>query len=331
MKRLLLLISTAFTLSSCGGGSSSDTGAMTNPTETATGTTTGTAENGGDTQSTGGTAGTTNPDGGTEETSGTTSGVTTTSESGDTGGSPSSNVTQLGTINMDVGDTIELEATFFSSSRQIPISLIEEGYSVSLDTCEVDTVPIGTIPGNTDIPVSVEGFMLNAISAGEVLTVSSPAGSYAELVRVQQFGITSYSLAEDLELAAPAPDSLSINIPGDEFTAFTNIALPVAKPLQVNSPGLLETITASTNFSWEGSADPDSFIEIFASAIAPDLMSITSVICEVADDGSFSFSSETQAELGSFTSTAFLERYTTKIITMGSSALVMSTLSERVN
>lgn len=308
MCRILICSTFAFTLCACGGGSSNDA-------PTTDGTVTDTVVAGGNNESTNDTLG--NDEANT--------GI------GDTGNSSNSDVTQFGIVNFEVVDTVDIEATFFSIAEQTPSATLIEQFRPGEDTCEVSSVEIGSTNEIPDFTATLEGPGVNMISAGQVLTISSPAGSYAELLRDQTFGFIFYSIEDELELSAPAPNNLSISIPGDEFAAFTNIALPAIEPLQVSSPGISEAITASTVFSWTGSSNPDSFIEIYAVGRAATSNRLVTVDCEVIDDGSFEFSAATQAELGAFDATGSVERYTIGIEQQGSSVLFLSTLSERVN
>ncbi len=308
MYKTIIYSALAITLGACSSGSSDD---ATVPTDTMA-----------DAVVTGGNNDPTDESVGNQE---------TVTQPGDTGNSSSSGVTQFGIINLEVIDTVEFEATFFSVPQTIASSTLIEQFRPGADTCEVSNVDLNAVVEIPDFEITVEGFNVTTISAGEVLTISSAAGSYTELIRNQQFGFTAYSMDDESELSAPAPSNLSISIPGDEFAAFTNIALPAIEPLQVSSPGVLEAITASTTFGWTGSTNPNSFIEIYVVGRSADNSSLVTIDCEVVDDGSFAFSTTTQEEIGTFSATGFIERYTIGIEQQGNSVLFLSTLSERVN
>lgn len=322
MRKSVVFLPFVFTLSACGGGSSGDGPASNNASVVAV------AESGEmSVESTGMPA---------VSTQMPAESVEMPAESVDQNNNSGTSLTQYGFVFVDITDTVEFSAGFNSFQQPLPQNLFQEEFGPARDTCEVTSVsliPDGGIPGFPDgipdDPDNIGGVMFTTISAGEVLTVSSPAGSYAELQRSQQFGFTFYSIDEELELSAPAPGNLSISVPGDEFPAFTNVDFPVVEPLLVSAPGASEAVTANTSFRWTGSTNPNSLIDISASALSDDFMSLTFLDCEVVDDGSFEFPADTRAALGSFSSDASIERTAFRIVQQGSSALILSVGVER--
>jgi len=157
------------------------------------------------------------------------------------------------------------------------------------------------------------------ISAGEVLTLTSPAGSFAELTRDDSL---LYS-ADGGFIASGLPASLTVDIPGDVFPAFSNVSVPVVQPFTLTAPAAGQLITTGTNFIWATGNNPNAYIQISASGQAAD------VVCTVRDDGSFTFPTDVQNELGSgFTSQFFtVSREAQNTVQSGNAVLVTSASS----
>lgn len=237
-------------------------------------------------------------------------------------------VTQYGFVNQSFDEVVEFEAFFVSFQQQFDFSALIDEVRPTADRCEVRRVELtGEVP---DIPTDIGGNLFDIISAGDVLTISSPAGSYAEILKNEQFGIIFYALDENVALAGPVPDDLSISIPGEQFPAFTNVPIPALVPLQVSSPGDFNSITADTTFSWNASSNPDSFMEISASSFSADFTELVSVDCVALDDGSFAFPADTQSQMGAFSGFGDISREVVNIVRSGSSLLAVTSSSELV-
>ncbi len=135
------------------------------------------------------------------------------------------------------------------------------------------------------------------ISAGEVITFTSPAGTYIELNRTTFGDIVGYST--DTELPRPAPSGLLVDIPGDDYPAFSNVSIPDVAALQLTAPADSAPVTPNTQFTWTAATGSDSAVDISTSFTDIANMENVSVNCTVVDDGSFSFDSATQAAMGS--------------------------------
>lgn len=329
MQKTAICLLISYALSGCSSsGSSSDSttnGETANP-NTITGSTAGEAGTSGESGTSGDTGST---DGSSTDAEGTGTEMTTGGGStgqGTTGGGTGVPIDKFGGVSLgDIGE-IELEAGFFSFDRTVDFSELLIQVNPTQDSCELSTFAItGETPNVEDI---FANSVVNPISAGEVLTVNSPDGSYAELIKQEMFGFILYQLDEGVALSGPAPAGLTIDIPGDQFPAFSNVAFPQINPLQVTSPSNLFQVTASTNFSWNASTNPDSFIEISVVAQSADFTGSISLECVVLDDGSFSFPDEIQAQLGSVTGIGFMSREAVNIVQSGSSILSVTSYSE---
>ena len=113
------------------------------------------------------------------------------------------------------------------------------------------------------------------VSAGENITVSSPAGTFNSLATTSSIGPPVYS--EQTNIFTLLPLGLTVDIPGEVFPAFANVAVPDVQPLTgvvVNSTG--------TEVIWDAGSNPSALISIIISDTG------RSSICLTADDGQFS-------------------------------------------
>ena len=226
------------------------------------------------------------------------------SENVDTGGgstgATSGSISSFGTISFERASSefsdSDITASFFALDQNLPLVDIEAAFTPSSDTCQVSTTDFGdfTIPTLDGAPVDVM-----SLSAGEVLTVSSPAGTYVELQRDEGFGFIFYGV--DTELPTPIPSELTVDIPGDEFPAFSNVAIPDVAPLTGVSPGFeQQTLTADTVFTWDAGNNENARIDITlvdTSALLDPSQELVSVSCLAIDDGSFQIPAQTAAQL----------------------------------
>ena len=155
------------------------------------------------------------------------------------------------------------------------------------DTCDV--YPSGDDENLTD---SGEAFG-EAVGAGETITLTSPAGTYATLVP-QGEGDDPVYRPQDTDGALPgfAPSGLVADIPGDVFPAFANVAIPDVTPGAATfQPAENSPIDAATEYTWTA-ADDGATVEI---GLETDAFSID---CHARDDGSFTLPAAIVAELG---------------------------------
>lgn len=226
-------------------------------------------------------------------------------------------------------DDGDVSAGFLKTNISLPAGDLAAAYRPAFDTCEVTTTEtdIGDIP---DIDID---FAYEFVSAGENIVLTSPAGTWLTLPRQQAFGFLFYGFLEDTEIPAPVPSGLTVDIPGDEFPAYTGVAVPDVAALTGVSTGA-GMITPDTVFRWDAgdNADVSVSIDVVATSFSGTNISFTTVDCEAADDGEFSFPAATRTELGSGFSaaTASLSRTGINFFRKGNSLLIVSNSSSSV-
>jgi hypothetical protein len=192
---------------------------------------------------------------------------------------------------------VEASGGFFEYSFDLQGSLFNEELNEALDTCAVEIISTDIddflVPESPDIDTAAT---VALVGAGDVLTLTSPAGTYKSLNR-GSFGNFIFYDAETATQSDAFPAPLTLDIPGDTFPAFANVPFPAVQPLIVNSPTSLQPITPATTFSWEAGSNPDGLIYIGASSFTASGDSL-SVDCLAVDDGEFSIPAGAQAEMG---------------------------------
>jgi len=236
----------------------------------------------------------------------------TACSSSDTSGTDSdvaNNVSKIGTIQIDdhvtdnegsiflafVGLEEEMSKTVFFEEIG-PVNLSDE------DECEV----VINGPEDPDTP-EIGGVSISGLSAGEVITVSSPAGSFTELLPSSFFGPSVY--VEPDNMPYPFPTGLRIDIPGDEFPAFDKVVVPDIEPFVLTSlPDTFQHFSISQEITWEPGTPSDANIVMYLDltetsiTVTDDTESSytarrVEIDCVLKDDGSFSFSTEIQTQL----------------------------------
>lgn len=127
--------------------------------------------------------------------------------------------------------------------------------------------------------------------------------SYLDVDRTDDDGNVYYFA----QTSAALPDAISLTIPGDVFPAFSGVSFGPVPTFSLTSPSLpLDMpITEETAFVWQAGSD-DSIVSLAVSSFDAATSETVSVVCNVEDDGAFSFSAETQAELGADFEAQFL-------------------------
>ena len=253
------------------------------------------------------------------------------------GGDNDGNVSLVGTIGFNDDDVF---GTFISLPTPIPVPTVTTATDLfpDLDTCEVTTFDPDTFFGpddpdpDTDDTDTPEPESIS-VSAGEVLTVISPAGTFAELIRIQSDDEIDYELADGIPLPGPVPTGTVLNIPGDVFPAFTDVAIPSAPNLANFSPSSLP-ISVTDEFTWvtpTGTLPTSVFLAITGDFTLAN-NSFSSVSCSLVDDGSFTLPADIQAELGSdFEAIGVAAgRVGLNIVTQGNAAVVTFASSANV-
>ena len=191
----------------------------------------------------------------------------------------------------------ELIAFFYETAEGSSISDVLVGVDPG---AEVDTCEVSFDSDDAESPFESS----NSIDAGETITFSSPAGTYAELQPQSFAGQMGYRGPDNL--STPVPSGLILDIPGGEFPAFSAVPFPDVEPFVLTSDlvGPFEEIPVSEEITWEPGTDPDARIELYYLANESRMNSdgIEEEIeidldCVLLDDGSFSFDAELQARL----------------------------------
>lgn len=245
------------------------------------------------------------------------------------------NLTQFGVVSIDessLGQEVGVGAGFFRFPQQIDSSSLA-GAMGALNDQDFCSVSVSDDSDNfiptIDDPDLPENFFdsIEFLSAGEVITLSGSTGNtYGELELTSLFGLQVYSPVTELTYPVPAP--LVVNIPGDEFPAFTGIQVPGAAPLAdfTNSTG--ESVTAATAFSWTTSSSDNAHIALAAYS------SDVSLDCILIDDGSYTLPAATVAELDAELGSGWslevddVSRIVFIVRQSGSSVLVLTRTSE---
>jgi hypothetical protein len=128
------------------------------------------------------------------------------------------------------------------------------------------------------------------LSAGERLTVYAGGSPYASLIPQPEGLDLSYFTEEPP--AAPLPDGLSIDVPGEDFPGFADRPFPGSAALALALPQDPATIDLDTTFSWN--AFSDEAVVVFSGLGDGADQSFT---CVAPDTGSFAFPAETRAQL----------------------------------
>lgn len=206
-------------------------------------------------------------------------------------------ITQLGNVNISTQQydgkwDVVASADFFkvdgdiSQWAETPENINEDNCLTGDEFDDIDPELLALLENTT------------SISAGETLVLTSPNGTYATLLSATDEDRINYS-AEIAGTVTPPPTGLTLDIPGDEFAAFSKVVIPDV-PIINDFDYSAGDLTGTTTFTWTPSGEPNSYVSIFIAGgglFSDDERSIT---CSVVDDGSFSLPAEAVAEFGSF-------------------------------
>lgn len=150
---------------------------------------------------------------------------------------------------------------------------------------------------NNDLDVDFDFEIGETVSAGETMTLTSPMGTYATLERqtlnIPSLGtVIAYTTPMGDALPGLPPSGLTIDIPGDVFPAFSNVAVPDLPASLVDfSPPLFSAVDESTVFSWTPSG-------VAGAGVTLELVSDTeSISCLLVDDGNFTLPASVTEQL----------------------------------
>ena len=223
---------------------------------------------------------------------------------------------------------------FYSFESPAPLSTLDTVSDLlsDTDTCAVNKIDLETFDPDDidDTDTSEQGPEFISVSAGEVLTVISPAGTFTELTRNQFGDEIEYEVGNGEFIPGPVTAGTVINIPGDVFPAFDEVAIPVVDGLSNFSPSSLP-ISTSYNFTWTPPAENTSSFVILVLLSDPSSTNSTfsSATCILIDDGSFTLPAGIQSELGPDFEVASLGVVRTElnIVTQGDAAVIVAASS----
>ena len=122
------------------------------------------------------------------------------------------------------------------------------------------------------------------LNAGEVITVTSPEGTFASLVQSESGAIIEPYLIEGfVNPQGRAPDGLVLDIPGsalaNNFPAFANVPFPDIEPIEFTID------LASGTVSWTNSGAEDAIIALNLDVVPENSINRTLIQCTLSDDG----------------------------------------------
>jgi len=245
---------------------------------------------------------------------------------GGTGGTRDVGFVVVDEVEDDALSTVDVSGGggFIQFDADIPEAFFSAPWADLVGTCEVTTTTL-TDPFQ-GLPIPDVG--LTYLEAGATVDVTSSGAPYLELDRFESTigGDTIIAYAAGDAIAGPLAADLAVDVPGDEFPAVVNAALPEVAAFALTAPadpGAAGSVDIDTTFSWSGgSGDANTVVTI-------DLTSSdfsTFVTCYAADTGSFALPDATKTELGgAFTgSVGQAGRESTRVETVGDARLLLS-------
>jgi len=270
-----------------GSGQLSGNGSSDGATETNTGQGAADLDEGADNDATGATSGTT---------------PSAPAPSGTTNGGP---VVYAGSVAVDQ-DGSSASAIFFKVNVAIANDTATGVWAPQQDDCTYSEFDLNTTPTVPDLDF---GSSVVTVDAGEVITLTSSAGSYGELIKVTQQGQIGYEASGNGSLPGAIPANTVVDIPGAEFPAFSNVTVPRAPALS-NFTQSTAVVRPDSVYTWTANNSPNSRINFSATSLPDGNVDISSVVissifCTLVDDGSFSFPSDIQAQMIDFTAPSY--------------------------
>lgn len=223
----------------------------------------------------------------------------------------------LDIIDDTVDDRINRDANYLEMVVSQDASVFVNSVPPAIDSCKLQIT--STIP--TD--VGVIGFpdaQFNLVSAGESFTLTSSSGTYATVSYADdRFDIAPY----------PIPESLTLDIPGETFPAFSGITVPTAVSVQSFSPSRNQPLGADTPITWDASGIPEHTIYLRVFDIV-ESDKIVNLYCAMADDGNFTLPTNIVTALNASLGAGFAldgtmqDVVSVNVVTQGDALLVVS-------
>ena len=126
------------------------------------------------------------------------------------------------------------------------------------------------------------------ISAGAQVSISSRAGTWAELERQDGLALPVYA-SETRSIRDAWPDDALLEVEGDVFPSVPATALSPLSPLQVLAPTDSRNIPRDGELLWEASPDARDHIDLVlrVESTAGSTQQRQTVHCRLTDDGAF--------------------------------------------
>ena len=238
---------------------------------------------------------------------------------------PGQTVTQVGVVTFSEIGGAGLSEPFRSGNGSF--FSISETPASSYNNAGTTDVCFVAQDSPTNEPPTEEPEPIQSLDAGAQITAAAGAETYAVLEKNEAAGNIFYS-SNDAQNLPPLPTStLTVTVPGAAFPAFTADAPAAGAALEFSSPADLTNITPASTFSWTSTPAAGTYLilVIYQQLGGENRVDVS---CVLQDDGSFSFSPETRAEMqaNGFTSGALLSgtRTSSRVEVRGDAALILN-------
>ena len=143
------------------------------------------------------------------------------------------------------------------------------------------------------------------LNAGSALTVTTPAGSWPNLV-LNNDASPFYEFETDVSSLGGLPANSTLDIPGDEFPAFSDVEITyvprLAEVALVNADN--DTLTPDTGVTWAASdsnnADVVTTVSVTDTVFDNGIEAFIHINCVAADTGVFTFPENAQQVLAQY-------------------------------
>ena len=165
--------------------------------------------------------------------------------------------------------------------------------------------------------------LLRDVNAGETITFSDLAGTYATLQRTidedfSELGDATVYLSDSALTTPPQNLTVDISRGGGDFPAFDNVFFPSVFITEI-TPSVEQDINADTTLRWIGN-HREPFGRMFMTI---DFDNGLNIICNALDDGSFSFPEDTRALISESSATfVSIDRTAIRITSNGNATLL---------
>ncbi len=192
-----------------------------------------------------------------------------------------SSFSQAGVITTRIGGG-GVFVTLPKTQTEIP----KNPFAAAIDTCFVTT------NNTTDPPAPIDNPTENAtpLNAGDALTIKNGTQTLLTLEKITSTNAISYNKSEEGK-TLPS-QGVTLDIPGADFPAFSNLAFGNVASLTITSPSDVNNVTLDTTFTWNAGNSSDLFL-FFVTQDSPPAFAA----CTAKDDGSFTFPDKTKTEL----------------------------------